>query len=77
MPMGDTPYVLVDGDVISALACRPGGRMPALLADSHRIYVTFAESRPSVPAGMATPSTYCSYQRFRIPAGLVYGGIRK
>jgi hypothetical protein len=77
MPLAGTPSVTVEGDVISALSCRPGGSMPALVADSHKVYVTFFEAKISAPAGMATPSTYCSYQRFRIPAGLTYGGFMK
>jgi hypothetical protein len=73
------PAVRVDGDVISALACRPGGVMPALVADAHYVYVTFARGQVSVPLGpdgraMPIPSTYCSFQRFRIPGGLAFGG---
>jgi len=76
----DTKGVTVEGNVISALSCRPGGSMPNLVADSRYVYVTLAESKLVMPsrndgAGpMQTPSTYCSYQRFVIPDGLEYGG---
>jgi hypothetical protein len=78
MPMGDTKWVTVEGNVISALSCRPNGSMPALVADSRYVYVTFAESKLVMPAdGGPTPSTYCSYQRFVIPDGLEFGGDLK
>jgi hypothetical protein len=76
---GQVPAVRVEGDVISALACRPGGTMPALVADDHFVYVTFADTKLSMHGGpggeaLATPSTYCSFQRFRMPAGMRFGG---
>ena len=79
MPTRGTPFVTVEANVISALSCRPGGEVPVLIADSRYVYVTYASSRlmtKSDPNGrpMATPSTYCSYQRFQIPDGLAFGG---
>jgi hypothetical protein len=76
---GQAPAVRVEGDVISALACRPGGAMPALIADDHFVYVTFADTTLSMHSGpggeaVATPSTYCSFQRFRMPAVMRFGG---
>ncbi len=77
MPVGDTAWVTVSANVISALACRPNGSMPSLVTDGTYVYVTYAESRITMPAGgapMAMPATYCSYQRFVIPDGLEFGG---
>jgi hypothetical protein len=83
MPMSGTEWITVEGNVISALSCRPNGSMPSLVADSRYVYVTFAESKVTMPAdnaggrAMMMPPTYCSYQRFVIPDGLEYGGDLK
>lgn len=75
MHVGDTPWVTVDGNLLSALACRPDGSSPSLVTDGHYVYVTYHRaSHLAVLPGAATPSTYCSYQRFVIPDGLEPGG---
>jgi hypothetical protein len=83
MPTQGTPWITVEANVISALSCRPNGSMPSLVADTRYVYVTFAESRVTMPTDndgggpMMMPPTYCSYQRFVIPDGLEYGGDLK
>lgn len=80
MPIGGTKSVIASATVISAFSCRPNGSVPSLVADSRYVYVTFAESRITMPSDtnggrpMMMPATYCSYQRFVIPDGLEYGG---
>ncbi|MEO7093620.1 MAG: hypothetical protein ABI175_10245, partial [Polyangiales bacterium] len=83
-PTGDTKWLVVDNNVISAMSCRPNGSTPFFVADSRYVYVRYAETKlspPTHPDGatvpMMTPSTYCSYQRFVIPDGLEYGGELK
>lgn len=76
-PIVDGPRVKLEGDVLSALGCRPGGDVPAFVSDGHYIYLTSQSTKLSMPAGQAgmpTPSTYCSFQRFRIPHDLEYAG---
>lgn len=78
---GHGPSVVVEGDVVAVLSCRPGGMGPSLVADASYLYIHFVSShlQPASPGGQPqpTPSTYCSFQRFRIPAGLSYGGVLK
>lgn len=77
------PGIKISGDVVSTLNCRPGGASHSIAADASYLYIYSVEEPPLVappgPHGEArpTPSTYCSYQRFRIPAGLAYGGELK
>jgi hypothetical protein len=79
---GHAPSIVVEGDVVAALHCRPGGMGWSLVSDGKYLYIYFVSDqfRAAVgPGGEAqpTPSTYCSFQRFRIPAGLTYGGVLK
>jgi len=77
--LGNSPSLIVEGDVIAALYCRPGGIGPSLVADDHFLYIYFVQQpamRIVSPDGRAqpTPSTYCSFQRYKVPAGLSFGG---